>query len=84
MADAVTPPRTVLSVMADQLRWNCLSRAGHPAMSTPDFDARAIRHVRLADAFVQGPVCGASRMSTYTERHVDSHGPAGNRPVRPA
>jgi arylsulfatase A-like enzyme len=53
-------------------------------MSTPDFDARAIRHVRLADAFVQGPVCGASRMSTYTERYVDSHGPAGNRPVRPA
>jgi arylsulfatase A-like enzyme len=84
MADAVTPPRTVLSAMANQLRWNCLSGAGHTTLQTPHVDALPARGARFANAFVQGPVCGASRISTYTGRYVNSHGPAGNRPVRPA
>ena len=34
--------------------------------------------MRFTNAFVQGPVCGASRMSTYTGRYVTSHGSAWN------
>lgn len=70
--------RNVLFIMADQLRWDYLSCSGHPAIRTPNLDALAARGVRFTNAFVQGPVCGASRMSTYTGRYVTSHGSSWN------
>lgn len=70
--------KNVLFIMADQLRWDYLSGAGHPHLHTPHLDALAARGVRFSQAFVQGPVCGASRMSTYTGRYVTSHGSAWN------
>jgi arylsulfatase A-like enzyme len=73
-----THPRNILFIMADQLRWDYLSSAGHATLRTPHIDALARRGVRFTNAFVQGPVCGASRMSTYTGRYVSSHGSAWN------
>lgn len=70
--------RNVLFIMADQLRWDYLGHAGHPHIRTPHLDALAARGVRFSHAFVQGSVCGASRMSTYTGRYVTSHGSAWN------
>ena len=70
--------RNILFVMYDQLRWDYLSCSGHPRLSTPNFDRVAARGVRFTQAYVQSPVCGASRMSTYTGRYVHSHGAAGN------
>jgi arylsulfatase A-like enzyme len=70
--------RNVLFIMADQLRRDHLSCYGHPTLQTPNLDALAARGVRFDNAFVQGPVCGASRMSTYTGRYVTSHGSAWN------
>jgi arylsulfatase A-like enzyme len=70
--------RNVLFIMADQLRWDYLGCAGHPHQRTPHIDALARSGVRFSNAFVQGPVCGASRMSTYTGRYVTSHGSAWN------
>lgn len=70
--------KNVLFIMADQLRWDYLACAGHPTLKTPNIDALAARGVRFTNAFVQGPVCGASRMSTYTGRYVTSHGSAWN------
>lgn len=70
--------RNVLFIMADQLRWDYLACAGHPTIKTPNIDALAARGMRFANAFVQGPVCGSSRMSTYTGRYVTSHGSAWN------
>jgi arylsulfatase A-like enzyme len=70
--------RNILFIMADQLRWDYLSCSGHPTLKTPNIDALAGRGVRFTQAFVQGPVCGASRMSTYTGRYVSSHGSAWN------
>lgn len=72
------PLRNVLFIMADQLRWDYLACSGHPTIRTPYIDALAARGVRFTNAFVQGPVCGASRMSTYTGRYVTSHGSAWN------
>ena len=70
--------KNVIFIMADQLRWDFLGCYGHPSIKTPHIDALAKRGVRFSNAFVQGPVCGASRMSTYTGRYVTSHGSAWN------
>ncbi len=70
--------RNVLFVMYDQLRFDYLSCAGHPTLETPHFDRVAALGVRFSRAYVKSPVCGASRMSTYTGRHVSSHGAQWN------
>jgi arylsulfatase A-like enzyme len=71
-------PKNILFIMCDQLRWDYLSCYGHPHLATPHIDALAARGVRFTRAYVQSPVCGASRMSTYTGRYVQSHGAAWN------
>ena len=64
--------------MCDQLRWDYLSCAGHPTLATPNIDDLAAKGVRFTRAYVQSPVCGASRMSFYTGRYVASHGATWN------
>ncbi len=68
----------ILFVMYDQLRFDYLSCAGHPHLNTPNFDRLAARGVRFTEAYVQSPVCGASRMSFYTGRYASSHGAQWN------
>ena len=70
--------RNVLFIMCDQLRADYLSCYGHPTLDTPNIDSLAARGVRFTRAYVQSPVCGASRMSFYTGRYVQSHGAAWN------
>ena len=69
----------VLFIMADQLRWDHLSCAGHPYLQTPSLDALARRGVRFSEAYVASGVCGPSRMSYYTGRYPVSHGATWNR-----
>ena len=64
--------------MFDQLRFDYLSCAGHPYLETPNIDWLAQQGVRFNRAYVQSPICGASRMSFYTGRYVHSHGAAWN------
>ncbi len=70
--------RNILFIMYDQLRFDYLSCAGHPHLKTPNIDWLAENGVRFSRCYVQSPVCGASRMSTYTGRYVQSHGAAWN------
>ncbi|WP_010139804.1 alkaline phosphatase family protein [Oceanicola sp. S124] len=70
--------RNILFVMFDQLRWDYLSCYGHPTLKTPHIDRLAARGVRFTRAYVQAPLCGPSRMSTYTGRYVHSHGASWN------
>lgn len=74
----MTPKKNILWIMADQLRWDYLSCYGHPVLQTPNIDALAARGVRFTNAYVNSPVCGPSRMSFYTGRHVSSHGSTWN------
>lgn len=74
----MTQIKNILFVMYDQLRHDYLSCAGHPTMRTPNFDRLAARGVRFSRAYVQSPICGASRMCFYTGRYVHSHGAAWN------
>jgi arylsulfatase A-like enzyme len=71
-------PKNILFIMYDQLRFDYLSCAGHPHLDTPNMDRLAAMGVRFSRAYVQSPVCGASRMSFYTGRYVHSHGAAWN------
>jgi arylsulfatase A-like enzyme len=68
------PKKNVLFIMCDQLRFDYLSCCGHPVLKTPHIDSLAARGVRFTRAYVQSPVCGPSRMSTYTGRYMRSHG----------
>ncbi len=70
--------RNILFIMCDQLRWDYLSCYGHPHLHTPHIDGLAAKGVRFDRCYVQSPVCGASRMSTYTGRYVHSHGASWN------
>ncbi|UWR39522.1 sulfatase-like hydrolase/transferase [Sulfitobacter sp. W074] len=70
--------KNILFIMCDQLRWDYLSCYGHPRLETPNIDALAARGVRYDRAYVQSPVCGPSRMSTYTGRYVHAHGASWN------
>jgi len=75
--------KNILFIMYDQLRFDYLSCYGHKHLKTPNFDRVASKGVRFNNAYVQSPVCGASRMSTYTGRYVASHGAAWNKfPLR--
>ena len=71
-------PKNILFVMFDQLRWDYLSCYGHPHLQTPNIDRLAARVKRTPRAYVQSPICGPSRMSTYTGRYVHSHGASWN------
>ena len=66
--------KNVLFIMCDQLRADYLGCAGHPSIRTPNIDALAAKGVRFERSYVQSPICGPSRMSTYTGRYVRSHG----------
>nr|WP_323776801.1 sulfatase-like hydrolase/transferase [Amylibacter sp.] len=68
----------ILFIMYDQLRFDYLSCAGHPHMHTPNFDRVAAKGVRFSNAYVQSPICGASRMCYYTGRYAASHGAQWN------
>lgn len=71
-------PRNILFIMYDQLRHDYLSCAGHPTMRTPNIDRLAAMGIRFSNAYCQSPVCGPSRMSTYTGRYSHSHGASWN------
>ncbi len=68
----------ILFIMYDQLRFDYLGCAGHPHLETPNFDRVAEMGVRFTNAYVQSPICGASRMCYYTGRYASSHGAQWN------
>lgn len=71
-------PKNILFIMFDQLRWDYLSCYGHPHLDTPNIDKLAAKGVRFTRSYIQSPICGSSRMSTYTGRYVHSHGASWN------
>ncbi|MDU9002542.1 sulfatase-like hydrolase/transferase [Sedimentitalea todarodis] len=71
-------PKNILFIMFDQLRCDYLSCYGHPHLKTPHIDRLAAKGVRFTRCYIQSPVCGSSRMSTYTGRYVHSHGASWN------
>ena len=64
------PPKNILFIMFDQLRFDYLSCAGHPYLETPNMDrSLAAKGMRFSRCYAQSPICGQSRMSFYTGRY---------------
>jgi len=66
-------PHVVL-LMADHLRWDCLSSYGDLAVRTPHLDALAEESVVFERAYCATPLCTPTRCSMYTGKHPHVHG----------
>ncbi len=76
--------KNILFIMCDQLRYDYLGCTGHPSIRTPHIDALASKGVNFSRSYIQAPLCGPSRASTYTGRYMFCHGSTWNgHPVRP-
>ncbi len=80
---AVTKPNIVF-VLVDDQRNTSLGCAGHPQIKTPVIDALARQGIRFENAFVQTPICMASRANLFTGLTTTSNGYHANpsTPVR--
>lgn len=70
-ADSLKP--NFLILLADDLRSDCLSCAGHPVLKTPNIDALAADGVRFSNAFVTTSICCISRASYLTGKYASNH-----------
>ncbi len=76
-ADPPSRPN-VLFIICDDLRWNAMSCAGHPALKTPHIDRIAQEGVRFANAFCTTSLCSPSRASILTGLYTHAHGVTNN------
>jgi arylsulfatase A-like enzyme len=77
IATAETKPNIVF-VLVDDQRNTSLSCAGHPQIKTPVIDELARQGIRFEKAFVQTPICMASRANLFTGLTTTTHGYHGN------
>ena len=76
--DAAEIPRyNVLLIMADDLR-PAMGCYGDTQAKTPNLDRLAARGVQFNNAYVQYPVCNASRVSMLTGTRPEQNGVTGN------
>jgi len=69
-------PNIVL-ICVDQMRYDCMSIAGHPAVETPFLDHMAHTGVRFTNAHTAVANCIAARASLFTGMGQRSHGRVG-------
>jgi N-acetylglucosamine-6-sulfatase len=83
---AEDPPKTpnVLFILADDIRWNAMSCAGHPTLKTPHMDRIANEGVRFANMFCTTSLCSPSRASILTGLYAHTHGVTNNFTELPA
>jgi choline-sulfatase len=68
-----TPPN-ILLITADQHRRDAAGCYGHPRVRTPHLDRLAAQGVRFERAYCNSPICGPSRISLMTGRHLHELG----------
>lgn len=64
----------VFLIMADHLRFDCLSCYGDMKVDTPNLDALANESVVFDNAYCAAPLCGPTRNSMYTGKAPHTHG----------
>jgi N-acetylglucosamine-6-sulfatase len=68
----------VLFILTDDMRWDCMSCAGHPFFKTPNLDRLAKEGVRFTNAFITTSLCSPSRASLLSGLYAHSHGILNN------
>ncbi|OPX23153.1 MAG: arylsulfatase [Planctomycetales bacterium 4484_123] len=69
----------IVFINVDQMRYDCLSIAGHPVVETPHLDYLAHRGVRFTNAFTGVMSCIAARAAIHTGMNQRNHGRVGYR-----
>lgn len=69
----------ILFINVDQMRYDCLSVAGHPIVETPHLDHIARRGVRFTNAFSGVMSCIGARAAIHTGMSQRNHGRVGYR-----
>ena len=64
----------VLFILCDDLRWDCLSAAGHPHLKTPHIDRLARQGVFFKNTFCTTSLCSPSRASILSGLYPHSNG----------
>jgi arylsulfatase A-like enzyme len=64
---------SVLIIIADQFRFDCLGANGNRFIKTPNLDRLASGAANFSNAYVQAAVCVPSRISFLTGRYPHSH-----------
>ncbi len=67
----------ILLITVDQMRYDCLSIAGHPVVETPNLDELARTGVRFDRAYSATPTCVPARAAIFTGQSQTSHGRVG-------
>jgi len=78
IARAETKRPNVLFILCDDIRWNAMSCAGHPALKTPNIDRIANEGVRFANMFCTTSLCSPSRASILSGVYAHTHGVTNN------
>ena len=81
-AEPVRP--NVLFILCDDLRWDCLSSAGHPHLKTPNIDRLAREGVFFKNTFCTTSLCSPSRASILSGLYAHAHGVTNNFTEYPA
>jgi arylsulfatase A-like enzyme len=68
----------VLFILCDDIRWNAMGCAGHPALKTPNIDRIAKEGVRFENMFCTTSLCSPSRASILTGLYAHTHGVVNN------
>jgi N-acetylglucosamine-6-sulfatase len=63
----------VVFILTDDLRWDCLSVAGHPHLKTPNIDRLAKEGIHFTNAFCTTSLCSPSRASILSGLYAHSH-----------
>jgi len=76
-SDAAEPSMVkpnIVVLLADDMRWDAMSCAGHLILKTPNLDRLAAGGTRFHNAFVTTSICCVSRASILTGQYARRHG----------
>lgn len=71
---AAEPKLNVVTLVADDFRWDSLGAAGNAVIQTPHLDALAAGGVRFTQARVTTSICMTSRATILTGQYMSRHG----------
>jgi N-acetylglucosamine-6-sulfatase len=77
-ASPATPKRNLIFILVDDMRFDSMSRMGHPFLKTPNLDRLVANGMLFRNAFVTTSLCSPSRASTLTGMYAHMHGVQDN------